>query len=323
MLGGSRLVGAGHVDRSSAEDVAVGSDARYAEYWVERVRSIRRFTRRDKDARAPYKPLLLLWLIGRLASGMPARVSFKDAELDLKLLMHRHRLGRSVRVGFPFVYLGTSSELWRVEDSHGNDVAKMPQSTKESPVFLREEAVGSLAPEFELALGDPQVRSAVVNALLHMEFPETLHDDILAEVNLRHLVAAQQSARDPQFKVTVLRAYEDRCSFCGYDLRLGGSPVGIDAAHVQMRAKGGPDRVENGLALCVQHHRLFDSGALGLDHEHRILVSEHLNLSDQESAARIRSLVGERIRTPLRRYRLPASEHIDWHTKNLFKHPAR
>lgn len=294
-----------------------------ADYWVGRVQSIRRFTSKNKDARAPYKPLLLLWLIGRLAAGHPAEVSFRESELDLKLLMHRYRLGRSVRVGFPFVYLGTNPELWRVEDSSGNDVSKMPQKTKESSVFLRDEAVGALAPEFELALHDPHVRSRVVNALLHMEFPETLHEELLQEVNLGHLIAREQSPRDPRFKSTVLRAYEDRCSFCGYDLRLGGSPVGIDAAHVQMRSKGGPDRIENGLALCVQHHRLFDFGALGLDQDHRILVSEHLNLSDQESAVHIKTLVGARIRRPLRRYRLPAPEHIDWHNKNLFKHPAR
>ena len=313
-----RLVG--QVDRLWNDEAEA---AVRAEYWVGKVQSIRRFTSKSRDTRAPYKPLLLLWLIGRLAAGRPAEVSFKEAELDLKLLMHRYRLGRSVRVGFPFVYLGTNPELWRVEDSGGNDVSKMPQKIKESAVFLREEAVGALAPEFELALHDPDVRSRVVNALLHMEFPETLHDELLQEVNLGHLIAREQSPRDPRFKSTVLRAYEDRCSFCGYDLRLGGSPVGIDAAHVQMRSKGGPDRIENGLALCVQHHRLFDFGALGLDQDHRILVSEHLNLSDQESAAHIKGLVGTRIRRPLRRYRLPAAEHIDWHNKNLFKHPAR
>ena len=70
---------------------------RQADYWVESVRSIRRFTRRDKDARAPYKPLLLLWLIGRLAAGQAVEVSFKDAEFDLKLLMHRYRLGHGAQ----------------------------------------------------------------------------------------------------------------------------------------------------------------------------------------------------------------------------------
>ena len=44
-----------------------------ADYWVGEVQSIRRFTSKDKDTRAPYKPLLLLWLIGRLAEGLPTR----------------------------------------------------------------------------------------------------------------------------------------------------------------------------------------------------------------------------------------------------------
>ena len=57
-------------------------------------------------------------------------MSFSEAEFDLKLLMRRYRLGRSVRVGFPFVYLGTSRELWRVQDSNGDDVAKMPHEMR-------------------------------------------------------------------------------------------------------------------------------------------------------------------------------------------------
>ena len=309
------------MERRSADEADASSEV---DYWVERVTSVRRFKSRDKDKRAPYKPLLLLWVIGRVAGGLPGRVSFREAEADLRRLLNKHPVGRSKpKVENPFVYLASDPELWRVEDSAGGDVARMDRRKKISPPFLREEATGALAPEFEQALRDRRVRSAVVNALLHMEFPETLHDEILRDVSLGHVVAAEQSARNPHFKTTVLRAYEDRCSFCGYDLRLAGSPVGIDAAHVRMRSKGGPDRIENGLALCVQHHRLFDYGALGLDHEHRILVSEHLNLSDQESSARIRSLLGARIRKPLRRYKLPAPEHIEWHTKNLFKHPAR
>ena len=93
------------MEQTGTDEVEAVSEA---DYWADRVRSIRRFRRRDEDARAPYKPLLLLWLIGRLAEGQPAEVSFKEAELDLKLLMHRYRLGRNVRVAYPFVYLGQS-----------------------------------------------------------------------------------------------------------------------------------------------------------------------------------------------------------------------
>ena len=294
-----------------------------ADYWAAKVRSIRRFTRRARDARAPYKPLLLLWLIGRLAGGQPAAVSFKDAELDLKLLMHRYRLGRSVRVAYPFVYLGQSPELWTVKDSSGHDVTSLPQSIKESPVFLRAEAVGTLAPEFELALHDPNVRSAVVNTLLHMEFPETLHEEILHEIGLGHLVAPALTRRDPNFKSTVLLAYEDRCSFCGFGGSLRGTPVGVDAAHVKMRSHSGPDRIDNGLALCALHHRLFDRGALGLNEDHRILVSQHMMLREDESPVPVKELVGVPMRLPQAGYDAPAGRFIKWHYRNLFVGPER
>ena len=293
------------------------------DYWVDRVRSIRRFRRRDKDARAPYKPLLLLWLIGRLAEGQPAEVSFKEAELDLKLLMHRYRLGRNVRVAYPFVYLGHNRELWRVDDSSGHDVAKLPQSTKESPVFLRKEAVGALAPEFEMALRDPTVRSLVVNTLLRMEFPETLHEEILDDVGLGHLVAPAPSRRDPSFKSTVLLAYENRCSFCGYGGNLRGAPVGVDAAHVKMRSHSGPDRIDNGLALCALHHRLFDRGALGLDEDLQVLVSQHMMLREDESPVPIKDLAGAPMRLPQPGYEAPAVPFVRWHYRNLFVGPER
>jgi hypothetical protein len=36
---------------------------------------------------------------------------------------------------------------------------------------------------------------------------------------------------------------------------------------------GGPDDLDNGLALCALHHKLFDLGALGLDTHMRVQVS--------------------------------------------------
>src|SRR5262249_326313 len=53
----------------------------------------------------------------------------------------------------------------------------------------------------------------------------------------------------------------------------GGATVGIDAAHVRWFAFDGPDELDNGLALCSLHHKLFDFGVLGLDDGHRIRVS--------------------------------------------------
>jgi hypothetical protein len=53
--------------------------------------------------------------------------------------------------------------------------------------------------------------------------------------------------------------------------------MGIDAAHVRWFAFDGPDTLDNGLALCVLHHKLFDLGVLGLDPKLRVQVSAALS----------------------------------------------
>ena len=292
-----------------------------ARYWADKVRSIRRYVNRDK--RSPYKPLLLLWLIGRQAAGLPTRISFREAEGDLIDLMNKYRMGTRLRVEFPFVYLGTDRDLWRVEDTNGNDVAKMPQRVKESPPFLRREVTGALAPDFERALRNPLVRSRVVHTLLDMEFPETLHSEILDEVRLGHLVMTVASLRDPQFRSTVLLAYENQCSFCGFNGSLKGSPLAIDAAHVRMRSHHGPDHITNGLALCVFHHRLFDRGALGLDQDLRILVSQHMMVRAGEVQMPVMELIGAPMRMPQSGYDPPFASYVSWHYWNLFVRPPR
>lgn len=293
------------------------------EYWADIVRSIKRYTQGNRSA--PYKPLLLLWLIGRNAAGLPTTVSFQEAEGELLELMDEHRMGATrARVENPFVYLGTDRDLWRVEDLEGNDIAKMPQAKKMRRPLL-EEAVGSLAPDFEQALHDPYVRSQVVNTLLDMCFPETQHPEILAEFNLAHLVVAAPTLKDPEFEQTVLSAYGFCCSFCGFKGALRGRPVAVEAAHLQMPSHRGPDHITNGLALCAFHHRLFDRGALGLDRDHRILVSRQMTRTGKGRwLMPVMELAGSQMSEPRSGYDdLPAAGYIDWHYRNLFVKPPR
>ena len=74
--------------------------------------------------------------------------------------------------------------------------------------------------------------------------------------------------------------------------------MGIDAAHVQMRSHRGPACIDNGLALSVLHHRLFDRSALGLDEDLRILVSQHMTLREPEAPVSVMVLAGESMRPP-------------------------
>ena len=74
--------------------------------------------------------------------------------------------------------------------------------------------------------------------------------------------------RNPRFRRDVLRAYSHRCAICGLQLDL------VDAAHIVPHSHPeGYDTISNGLALCVLHHRSFDTGLLYVREDYSIQVN--------------------------------------------------
>lgn len=72
--------------------------------------------------------------------------------------------------------------------------------------------------------------------------------------------------RDPRFTKAVLGAYERSCCICNRQLGL------VQAAHIIPHSEqDSPNTVQNGLALCIEHHRLYDD-ALLLPGPGRVLV---------------------------------------------------
>ena len=292
--------------------------------WIDTIRAIR--PHRLRGQRAPYKTLLLLWMIARTAAGKSERVSFSDAEDRLKRLMWGYRMSQTLAVKYPFVYLAEATHLWRVEDTNGNNIYDMTepiypnkrQPGRESIRFLREEATGYLAPAFVEAIRDEEVRSQVVNELLRLQFPESLHYVMLRDLQLAHSVSYKARRRDPKFREDILEAYGERCAFCGFDSRLKDSSVGIDAAHVKMHARGGADAVDNGLALCVLHHRLFDRGAMSISDHMLMIISPLLTGVSPSTRQQVRSLESREVVSPISDYDCPDIENIRWHRDEIF-----
>lgn len=274
----------------------------------------------------PKSPLLLLWMIARVADGKPPIVRFRDAEDELKELMTSYRLGRRFAVQYPFVYLAESSQLWRVEDKNGNNIREMTaplppdtrQPRRESIRFLRSEATGYLTPDFAEAIRDENVRSEVVNELLQFQFPEGLHNVMLRDLELSEHVYYKVRKRDPNFRLEVLDAYREQCAFCGFDSRLRDSAIGIDAAHIMMHSQGGKDTVDNGLALCVLHHRLFDRGAMGISDDMLLLVSPLLTGVSRSTRQQVSGLESREITPPSSSREVPHVENVQWHRDEIF-----
>ena len=301
--------------------------------YLERVRNLN--VNRHGERRAPHKPLLLLIAIARLLRG-ERELPFREVESMLRplLVCYAPSVQGRHEPKLPYWHL-RSDGLW--------DIPEADRLPLQAGGFPRMEALrsssGHLTDDFaEALLASPGLAQAVIRILLDEHFPESLHEDILASVGLEwpqstdvdrvadgDRVTYTARRRDPKFRREVLKAYEHRCAVTGFQIALGGTYFGCEAAHVQWHAYGGPDSVDNGFAVEPTLHKLFDAGAWTMTDERRVLVSAELTGADA-TVQRIRSLHGEAMRAPLSGASAVSVEYIRWHREadlgGVFKHPA-
>ncbi len=81
--------------------------------------------------------------------------------------------------------------------------------------------------------------------------------------------------RDANFRRQVCEAYDDRCAVTGLRIINGGGRSEVQAAHIWGVGQGGPDVVQNGLALSGTVHWLFDRHLISLTDDYRLQVSHN------------------------------------------------
>jgi len=81
--------------------------------------------------------------------------------------------------------------------------------------------------------------------------------------------------REASFRFEVCRAYGDTCAVTGLKIVNGGGRAEVQAAHIKPVAAGGPDIVQNGIALSSTVHWLFDRHLISIDQDYRLLVAHN------------------------------------------------
>ena len=81
--------------------------------------------------------------------------------------------------------------------------------------------------------------------------------------------------RDAAFRTSVVEAYEETCAVTGLRIVNGGGKAEVQAAHIWTVADGGPDIVQNGIALSATCHWLFDRHLISLRDDYGLLVSHN------------------------------------------------
>jgi putative restriction endonuclease len=115
--------------------------------------------------------------------------------------------------------------------------------------------------------------------------------------------------RDAAFRDAVCSAYDGTCAVTGLKIVDGHGRSEVQAAHIWSVEDGGPDAVQNGIALSGTIHWLFDHHLISISDDHRLLVSHKV-------PSELQSLFANQ----LERIRLP-SRQSDWpHPVYLRRH---
>lgn len=270
---------------------------------------------KNNGKRAPHKPLLILYALGRFQNEDRTSLTYEETRGKLKsLLMEFGPASQLYHPEYPFVHL-VSDEIWVLNKL----VDKLHFSDKQ---LLTDGVRGGFNDEVILLLeSDKYLVQELAHQILEQHFPDTMHEDILEEVDLNYRFYKKRS-RDPLFRDQILRAYEHSCAVCGFNVRLDRNLVGIEAAHIQWHQAGGPDREENGIALCSLHHKLFDRGVFTISTNKEMLVSEAA-YGTQGFDDWLMRYHGKKIRSPINQTYQPKESYIHWHFREVFKRPSR
>ena len=267
--------------------------------------------------RAPHKPLLLLYALGRLLRDKNRFIPYEDIEKNVVDLLKDFGPSRaSYHTEYPFWRLQQDG-IWEVENAEKIEITASGDVKKKE--LLEYHVSGGFSEEIFHALQkDEHLFTEIVQELLDANFPPSIHEDIMQSVGLDLVAPETYKRRDPEFREKILRAYEYRCAVCGFDVRVGHSPVALEAAHIKWKQAGGPDKETNGIALCSLHHKLFDRGAFTLSEQMQIMVSDRANghCGFDEWLMRFHRKI---LTAPQKIIYVPDQAFMKWHVKEVFQ----
>lgn len=274
------------------------------------------------DKRAPHKPLLVLLAIGFQQNHGLRLIPYSVVDEKLERLLTEFGTPiNATNTHYPFWRL-RNEQIWEIPRENELSVNKSGDVRKTE--LRGKDIIGGFIPEvYQLLKNNSIVRNKIIYELLYAHFPKSIHEDIILETGLEFETNyTDKKIRDPEFRREVMQAYQYRCAVCNFDVRIGSKTICLEAAHIKWHSAGGPDSVDNGIALCTLHHKLFDLGAFTLNTSGKFLVSERALGTDgfEEWLGRFH---GEEISKPLRVVYEPSVEYIAWNKDQVFKTPSR
>ncbi len=271
--------------------------------------------------RAPHKPLLILLMLSNILHDESRYIFFAEIEDEFEALLKHYGPPRKAHhPNYPFWRL-IKDGIWKLTPEE--PLKPYLDQSKKDPgkrLLRKHEVKGGFTDEIHKQLvQNRDLIYELTELILEDNFPRSLHNDICESLGLEiEYSTTKKKKRDPEFRQIILDRYDYKCAVCGYSIWLMGKPVGLEAAHIKWHQIGGPDTINNGIALCSLHHKLFDYGAFTLDDDYKINVS-HLVTGKEGMEKWLYNHIDKPISLPDKQDYYPDHSFRKWHIKEVFK----
>jgi len=115
------------------------------------------------------------------------------------------------------------------------------------------------------------------------------------------------------FRVIVTDVYNRRCA-----ITQEKALPALDAAHIKPYREGGEHRIENGILLRSDIHKLFDTGYVTVSTDYHFEVSRRIR-EEFENGKYYYTFHGKKIHVPPNPQFKPSREILSWHSENVFR----
>lgn len=111
---------------------------------------------------------------------------------------------------------------------------------------------------------------------------QVVPDDLSDIATEQALESIDRSKRKAAFRDGIYELY-DGCAVCQTPFQAPDGSHNLEAAHILPKNQGGPDVLQNGIALCSRHHWAFDHGWFSITTDLRIHVPDRPDLDGYEA----------------------------------------
>lgn len=236
-------------------------------------------------------PLTLAWDAFREKNGVASSHDFFKALRRFRPDAHPAQNVGCVILTEPFFF---PREQW------------IPAPTDWSKNIVRGKGYSAAQPEGQLLLDSVSERLRLLGEVSALPLPTDTTE------RPKHWVRGRLG--QGAFRALVTDAYNRRCAISGER-----TLPALEAAHIMDYTESGPNRIENGLLLRSDIHKLFDAGYLTVTPERRILISRRIREEFENGKDYYRFHGRPLTVVPGQLADQPDSHYLQWHNENRFR----